>query len=50
MTFIDENTDRRTLEIAAIFDCDMDLATVEAATDDELRAMIVAWIEEAPDV
>lgn len=45
MTFIDQNTDRPTLEIAAIFECEFDLDVIEAASDDELRAMIVAWIE-----
>ena len=45
MTFIDETTDRPTLEIAAIFECDFDLNVIEAASDDDLRAMIVEWIE-----
>lgn len=45
MLMIDENTDRRTLEIAAIFECDFDLDSVEAASDEELRSMINEWIE-----
>lgn len=45
MTFIDENTDRRTLEIAAIFECEFDLAVVEAASDEELYEMIGEWAE-----
>lgn len=44
MIVIDENTDRRTLEIAAIFECGFDLDAIEAATDDELREMIAAWV------
>lgn len=45
MTMIDESTDRATLEVAAIFECNFDMAVVEAASDDELRDMIGAWIE-----
>lgn len=45
MTMIDANTDRASLEIAAIFECEFDLDVIEAASDDELRAMIIAWIE-----
>lgn len=41
---INENTDRATLEIAAIFECEFSLDVVEAASDDELRNMIVAWV------
>lgn len=49
MIFIDETTDRATLEIAAIFECEFDLAVIEAASDEELRAMIAAWIEEGDE-
>jgi len=45
MTFISENTDRATLEVAAIFECNFDLAVIEAASDDELRSMIIKWVE-----
>lgn len=45
MTFITENTTRAELEIAAIFECEFDLAAIENATDEELRNMIVEWIE-----
>ena len=45
MTFIDETTSRADLEIAAIFECEFDLAAVEKASDDELRNMIRDWIE-----
>lgn len=45
MMMIDENTDRRSLEIAAIFECEFDLDVIEAASDEELRNMIIAWIE-----
>lgn len=50
MTFIDETTDRATLEIAAIFECEFDLDVVEAATHEELRKMVVAWIEEGSEI
>ena len=46
MTFIDETTPRADLEIAAIFECDFDCATVEAASDADLLAMIRDWIEQ----
>ena len=45
MTFIDENTSRAVLEIAVIFECNIDCAIVEKATDAELLAMICSWIE-----
>lgn len=45
MTFITETTDRATLEIAAIFECEFDLDVIEKASDDELREMIREWIE-----
>lgn len=45
MLFIDKNTDRATLEEAAIVEIGFDPNVVDAATDDELRAMIVRWIE-----
>ena len=45
MTHIDENTDRATLEVAAIFECEFDLDVIAEASDDELRAMIIKWIE-----
>jgi hypothetical protein len=43
--FIDENTDRATLEVAAISECEFDLDAIEAATDKELLNMITDWIE-----
>ena len=43
--FIDENTSRADLEIAAIFECNIDCAVVEKATDAELLTMIRTWIE-----
>lgn len=45
MQIIDENTSRAELEIAAIFECGIDCATVEKATDSELLAMVRDWIE-----
>jgi hypothetical protein len=45
MTFINETTSRADLEIAAIFECEFDCATVETASDEELRDMIINWIE-----
>ncbi len=45
MTMIDENTDRRSLDIAAIFECEFDLDVIESASDEELRNMIIDWIE-----
>lgn len=42
---IDENTDRPTLEVAAIGECNFDLDVIEAATDKELLDMIIDWIE-----
>lgn len=45
MTFLDENTSRADLEIAALFECNIDCSTVEKATDAELLAMIRNWIE-----
>jgi len=45
MTMIDHTTDRATLEIAAIFECNFDLQIVANASDDELRNMIIEWIE-----
>lgn len=45
MTYLDETTDRPTLEVLAIFDCNMDCAIVEKATDSELLDMIRTWIE-----
>jgi len=44
MTFIDENTSRADLEIAAIFECNFALDAIERASDDELRTMILEWI------
>lgn len=41
---IDENTDRATLEIAAIFECEFDLDAIETASDDDLRRMIADWV------
>lgn len=46
MTMIDENTSRNDLELAAIFDCEFDLDTIEAASKEELLAMIIDWIEQ----
>lgn len=45
MIDINETTDRATLEIAAIFECNFNLDLIEAATDEELRNMIIDWIE-----
>lgn len=45
MTFITENTDRATLEVAAIFECEFDLDVIAAASDEELRDMIREWVE-----
>ena len=45
MIEINEQTDRRSLELAAIFECDFDLAWVEGATDEDLRDAIIEWIE-----
>lgn len=45
MTMIDKNTDRSSLEIAAIFECEFDLDVIEAASDEELRNMIIEWVE-----
>jgi hypothetical protein len=45
MIFIDENTDRPSLEVAAIAECNFDLDVIEAATDKELLDMITDWIE-----
>lgn len=44
-TFIDENTPRAGLEVAAIFTCGFDTAKVQAATNAELLEMIRDWIE-----
>jgi hypothetical protein len=49
MTLITENTDRRTLEIAAIFECNFDLDVIEAASDNELYEMILAWAQEGDE-
>lgn len=43
--FINENTSRAELEIAAIFECEFSCEVVEAATDEQLRDMIREWIE-----
>lgn len=45
MTYLDENSSRADLEIAAIFTCGFDCAIVEKATDAELLAMIREWVE-----
>lgn len=45
MMVINENTSRADLEIAAIFECSLDLSKIEAASDDDLRDMIREWIE-----
>jgi hypothetical protein len=47
--FVDENTDRPSLEAAAIAECKFDLDVIEAATDAELLEMIVEWIEEGDE-
>ena len=44
MFYIDETTDRATLEEVAIVEIGFDVAKVEAASDDELRTMIVGWV------
>lgn len=49
MTFIDQNTDRATLETLAVFECNFDLKAVEAASDEELRDMIQEWIEDGDE-
>lgn len=49
MLNIDENTSRVDLEYAAIFECDFALDKIEDASDDELREMIIAWIEEGDE-
>jgi hypothetical protein len=43
--FIDENTDRATLERVALSECGFDHLSIEAATDEELLTMITDWIE-----
>lgn len=45
MNYLDENTSRADLEIAAIFTCGFDCDSVEKAADSELLAMILDWIE-----
>jgi hypothetical protein len=46
MIFIDENTSRADLEIAAIFECQFeDLDAIASASDAELLQMILDWIE-----
>ncbi len=42
--FLDSNTTRGELEVAAIFECEFDLAVIEKASDAELLAMIQDWI------
>lgn len=49
MTFITETTDRATLEIAAIFDCEFDLDVIERASDEELAKMVIEWIAEGDE-
>lgn len=44
MTYIDETTSRADLEIAAIFECNIDCAIVETATDEELLSMVRDWV------
>jgi hypothetical protein len=44
MTLINETTDRATLEVVAIFDCEFDLQVIEAASDADLLDMITDWI------
>ena len=46
MTIIDENTSRADLELAAIFDCEFDLDTIEAASNEQLLSMIIDWIDQ----
>lgn len=48
--FIDENTSREKLEEVAIVDIGFEPSVVDAASDDELRAMIINWIEEGSEV
>jgi hypothetical protein len=45
MNYLDENTSRAELEIAAIFTCNIACAAVEKASDSELLAMIRNWVE-----
>lgn len=44
MTYLDETTSRADLEIAAIFECNIDCAIVETATDEELLSMVRDWV------
>lgn len=44
MIYLDEKTDRPTLECAAI-DADFDLDWIEAATDADILAALREWIE-----
>ena len=45
MTMIDENPSRADLEIAAIFECEFELDVITNASDEELRDMIIDWID-----
>jgi len=49
MKFLDENTSRADLEIAAIFECNFSCEVVEKASDKELLEMIRNWIEEGDE-
>lgn len=42
--FLDSNTPRADLEIAAIFECKFELDAIEKASDAELLDMIQDWI------
>ncbi len=44
MLIIDETTSRSDLEVAALM-ADLNLTAVAAASDDELRNMLMEWIE-----
>lgn len=47
--YIDENTSRADLEIAAIFECGFDLDVIEKATDAELYEMIGKWVADGDE-
>lgn len=48
--FIDENTSREALEEVAIVDIGFEPSVVDAASTEELRAMIIKWVNEGSEV
>lgn len=48
--FIDEDTSREKLEEVAIVDIGFEIDVVDAASTEELRAMIIKWVEEGSEV